>query len=442
MKRISRWGLALLSAALPITAVQSAEAVSSGDSSGTEDLTSYVLNLGAYLGFDLSQQPKAALTTTLLEATTTQLLSTSGLPFFTTMFDAFMGSSPINTLLAQFVPDTGSPLNAFANATFKNYNNPSSQGSLSSLSGIDQALSTGTNQSTYQSDPTNQAILNLLSTPSSSYCMDNRETIWTGGKVDGSPGTYPTCTFLFSTQVMNNVLGPYPDPQSFFSPTSLQPIISQLNANTLLGPLLYTTTPTSQGGAQSTGLPAQNQAQQAADFVRYVTGSALGLSLPTLKEYRSIFEDAMNFGKTVPLNAQVTAQARLSSYLLQLRTITAQTSVGLSNIYGMLSKRIPQQYSDSAPATSQALNEFTMATWRLFNPSGDANTQWLNQVNQATSESVQKEIVTLLAEINYQLYLTRQQQERLLLTNSTILMKIASINPPKLSSKPPPDPSS
>ena len=63
-----------------------------------------------------------------------------------------------------------------------------------------------------------------------------------------------------------------------------------------------------------------------------------------------------------------------------------------------------------------------MATWRLYTPGGNANTNWLTQINQASPATVQKEMVTLLAEINYQMYLTRQQEERLLLTNTMLLL--------------------
>ena len=119
------------------------------------------------------------------------------------------------------------------------------------------------------------------------------------------------------------------------------------------------------------------------------------------------------------------AQGTLTSYFAKLRTYAAQSSVGYSNLYYILSKRMPQTTppgSNSGTPTSQALNEFTMASWRLYTPGGSANTNWLSQINQASPATVQKEMVTLLAEINYQMYLTRQQEERLLLTNTMLLL--------------------
>jgi intracellular multiplication protein IcmX len=80
-----------------------------------------------------------------------------------------------------------------------------------------------------------------------------------------------------------------------------------------------------------------------------------------------------------------------------------------------------------------------MATWRLYNPSSSSTgstTQWVDQINTASSATVQKEIAVLLSEINYQMYLTRQQEERLLLTNSLQLIQsmIASKPAPPSSS--------
>ena len=70
-----------------------------------------------------------------------------------------------------------------------------------------------------------------------------------------------------------------------------------------------------------------------------------------------------------------------------------------------------------------------MATWRLYksvneNPGAPPtpNAEWIAKINQANTTTLQKETVMLLAEINYQLYLSRQQQERLLLTNSALLL--------------------
>ena len=104
----------------------------------------------------------------------------------------------------------------------------------------------------------------------------------------------------------------------------------------------------------------------------------------------------------------------------------------------MLSKRLPQNesVSENPLLTSQALSEFTMATWRLYNPADTdpSKKQWLDKINDASSATLQKEMVTLLAEINYQLYLNRQQEERLLLTNTMLLLQNARASQPTASS--------
>ena len=132
------------------------------------------------------------------------------------------------------------------------------------------------------------------------------------------------------------------------------------------------------------------------------------------------------------------AQATLDAYLTSLRVYAAQSSVGISNLYYMLSKRLPQNesVSENPLLTSQALSEFTMATWRLYNPADTdpSKKQWLDKINDASSATLQKEMVTLLAEINYQLYLNRQQEERLLLTNTMLLLQNARASQPTASS--------
>jgi intracellular multiplication protein IcmX len=132
-----------------------------------------------------------------------------------------------------------------------------------------------------------------------------------------------------------------------------------------------------------------------------------------------------------PFEAQHTRVSTLANYFTSLRIYAAQSSVGMSNLYYILSKRMPQNQTGSN-ATSEALSEFTMATWRLYNPTEkNADNQWRAQINQASSATVQKEIAILLAEINYQLYLNRQQEERLLLTNTILLMQNARASQPK-----------
>jgi intracellular multiplication protein IcmX len=414
-----------------------------GFNNGTDSLSKYLLNLGAYLGYDLSTAPPSS-------TPPSPLISTTAIenPQLTSI-ETFFGSMPVNAIssaLMSFVPSSNpvySTLNTLANATFTTppYKTPAQDGNVSVNKLIDQT--------TFQNDPVSQAILNMLGTPDHSYCMSNDNSSWTGGQSQGLSGTsqnnsFPTCKYLSGLNVKLNILGigdnseansTPPNPTEFFSYKYNQQILGQLNSNTLISPLLYTTTGNTSTGSSTqsaqNGLPVQSQAQQAANFIRYATSGVSPVSLPSQSVYSKAFTAAITSPGTA---TQVQAESNLATYLTSLRVFAAQSSVGFGNLYYILGKRLPQNIivpgspgSDnpsSNPKSSQALSEFTMATWRLFNPAPSAK-PWLAQINNASSATVQKEMVTLLAEINYQLYLNRQQEERLLLTNTMLLLQTA-----------------
>ena len=106
----------------------------------------------------------------------------------------------------------------------------------------------------------------------------------------------------------------------------------------------------------------------------------------------------------------------------------------MQNIYEILARRIPIPDRTGSPPSSQALNEFIMATYRLFTPNQltPGASSWQNKINSASSTTVQKETALLLSEINYQLYLMRQQQERLVLTNSVLLISNLQLQYPQI----------
>jgi hypothetical protein len=204
------------------------------------------------------------------------------------------------------------------------------------------------------------------------------------------------------------------------------PILSKkLDSSVFLSPLIY-----------QSGSDAENdQLKNAQAFVRYVTGSVLPPSGPTAL----LMTKMINTIKTSNDSAVVMRYfTTLGNYVLSTRIFAARQSIGIANIYEILSKRMPIPKSsnglngDSNQKTSQALNEFNMATYRLFVPSnsggtGDqsssmSTTPWQDMINTASSSVIQKETALLLAEINYQLYLMRQQQEKILLTNSLFFM--------------------
>jgi intracellular multiplication protein IcmX len=395
------------------------------DTPNTQNLVQYLKNLGEFLGYEIEKSPKQQgidVNQKLLRMSTTQVLQTY-------LFNTLLGAIPVNTVsqaLSQFVPPNvqgAGAINAFANYSFKTdpYNTPTQQKGTVAVSEL-------VDQKTYQQDPVSQGILNILETPDSSYCMNYDGSTWN-----------QRCTFLYQNKVMTNVIGTLPSTYSFFSYDYVQKFLSQLNSNSLIAPLMYSTenpsnNSTSSGNPnneENQGLKAQSQAQLAANFIRYASGSLAPISLPKLRDYDTIYNRALNTDKSISPIQQMQAQATLAHYLTNIRTYAAQSSVGLSNLYWILSKRMPQnQSTQEARPTSQAMTEFTMATRRLFNPDMSNSQQWINEIEKASSATVQKEVAVLLAEINYQLYLNRQQEERLLLTNSLMLIQNTKNNQP------------
>ncbi|MBI2785072.1 MAG: phosphoesterase [Legionella longbeachae] len=384
-------------------------------STSLEEIAKYLKNLGAYLGYDVEQSPTNEISQTLLPVTQ----SAQSALFYTVLGAISVNSAEIKAF-TQFVPSyiSGADnLNRLENITFaqQNYSTPSkTEVSISNL--IDQKE--------YQPDPISQGVLNILSTPDSSYC----------------PNGLTDCEFLVNTMVPINVIGPIPEPKSFFTYAHIGKFLSQLNSNSLIGPLLYSPAETQENNTSkgvNAGLSAGSQAQQAANFIRYVSGGVTPIKLPKWKDYDNLYTQAIasdNNTLVTPIQKQK-AQATLSKYLADLRTYAAQNSVGLSNLYYIMSKRLPQANPNSTEQEtpmSQALSEFNMATKRLLSPNGSSpgNTEWIKQLQTASPATVEKEIAILLAEINYQMYLDRQLNERLLLTNSIQLLQNLHTNEP------------
>ncbi len=409
------------------------------DTPSPTDLQKYLYNLGLYIGYDLRgtndpkapEPPKSTLLTDPNQDTS-QLKQLAQFAFY-----SVFGAIPVNTFLPYFIPTssaTGSAsiyttLNDWANAVFPSYNQKNTAPvSVSEL--IDQKV--------YQLDPINQSILNILNTPDSTFCMDNAGSAWT-----------KDCAILYQNQVMNNAIGTLPGTDSFFTYDYQQQFLNQLNVNSLIAPVIYSTqsnqtnnSSSNQQGNNGAGLTADSQAQQAANFIRYVTGAMAPMPMIKRTDYDNQFSAAYPYGasgsppgdesSTARTNRE-NARASLDKYIADVRAYAAKNSVAVSNLYYILSKRMPQKNLDDS---SQALNELQMATRRLYDPTKNA-TQWMDLINKSSPATVQKEIAILLSEINYQLYLNRQQEERLLLTNTLLLAgSISSTKPdPSLSNQ-------
>ncbi|MBL7480688.1 type IVB secretion system protein IcmX [Legionella bononiensis] len=394
-------------------------------STNDSDLTKYLKNLGNFLGFDLTTKspptPPENYTAALLNEVDASL-------FQSYVFSTFFGAIPVNAMnqiVQQFVPTSiagADGINKLANTTFKNYAGDSTSDNTSVTASplLDQPTS---NKGSYLPDPVSQAIFNILGTPDFTYCMNNDASAWNKGE----------CQYKYQDKVIYNTAGNIPKVTEYFSYDYNQKFITQLNSNSLIAPLLYSNDQIPSSGTPI-GLSAQNQAQLANNFIRYASGQVSPLSLPKWKDYGDLYKLATdNAGANPPNAQQMQAQATLSSYFNNLRVYAAQSSVGISNLYYIMSKRLPQEQpsvggNSSQVVSSQALSEFNMATWRILNPKAQTGkdgipTQWMQQLDTASSATIQKEIAVLLAEINYQMYLDRQLQERILLTNTIMLMQ-------------------
>lgn len=392
-----------------------------------KNLTEYLLHLGQYLGFDIKSYPgegprPPSVNSNLLEKVQ------EGETFFTQLINSYLGARPIPSG-DLFVPTSGTEesskvgvINNFVNATFKDkYDRPDPK---------EISVSPFINQLPYQKDPVSQAVLDILTTPDNSYCPD---------------ATKCTVTNQVQRKIISNITGislgengvvTVPDEEQYLTYDYNKQFMQQLNSNSLLGPLLFsneqqqTSNPqtsilgSNTGNQNVVGLPAQSDAQQAQNFIRYATNLVVPFNLPNLSVYRDyVLAIRDPTGGEERVKKRYEAAAALSSMLANIRVFAAQTSVGISNLYYILAKRMPQPAKEgSNDKTSEALNEFKMATRRLFNPDKSANTTWLDQLNKASTTTVQKEMASLLAEINYQLYLNRQQEERILLTESLLLI--------------------
>jgi intracellular multiplication protein IcmX len=291
----------------------------------------------------------------------------------------------------------------------------------------------------YQTNPVSQSILNLTTTPDISNCL---QVSCSNPPSKSDPLILKCCaekTPVYRTQIGINVLGNIPTPDTMYSPLPTA-INNEMNANTLIEPKQLdasskTSISSGSGGNSSTtptiGLTANNQAQEAENFIRYATEAVSPPEQANYETYQSYYNTATKIPKNPTadqLKKAANAQTLLSNYLSSWRSFSAQKSIAVSNLYHILSKRMPQQ-GTANNASSEALSEFNMATKRLYDPTPDA-TQWLDKINTASPATVQKEIALLLAEMNYQLYLNRQEQERLLLTNSIILMRLGRLVSP------------
>lgn len=99
-------------------------------------------------------------------------------------------------------------------------------------------------------------------------------------------------------------------------------------------------------------------------------------------------------------------------FLVGLLARAAKQSVGLSNLNQMFARRIRNARTGKSPLE----HEHEMVTRRL-------KEKWHDDMEKATPLTLQREMLYLLAEINYQLYQQRRDNERLLATVSAMQLE-------------------
>ncbi|NBX84308.1 MAG: hypothetical protein EBQ95_01705 [Gammaproteobacteria bacterium] len=447
-------GLLSLSHAEGETPSYSATSAGTSQDDNITTLRKHVDNLGGFFGFLISNTPPNI--QDQASKYNAQLLNLEQMQkgqsaLVSQLFSASVINATFNTFFA------GSPyqaLNSLSNTGF-NQNN-FSRAKIDAPSQTEQPIS-----------PVSQLLLNQLSVTPDDFCFEQQ---------NNNPSLYnwkKDCAYPFTSSLyLANELGLNVDSSSFapsnsrfryndfttfgdsitpniFYPTksgdqntSQNPnlaLLNQVDASLITSPLIYTkdsgSASTQQG--QSQGLIPSTQLQAAQTVARHLSGTTAPV---TLASQASINSTLMKIKSANDVKAQLSTFRTFGVFMMNLKTYSARMSVGLQNIYNMIGKRLPTQSGSDQTSSSQAMNEFTMATYRLYSPpstdgSSTAASNWQTMINNASPMTIQKETVMLLAEINYQLYLMRQQQEQLLLTQSVTLLN--SLQPPTYS-----DPSS
>ena len=402
-----------------------------------ENIQNYLLNLGSYFGFDLTQTPTKADPNYTLELMYYQAMakgSSATNPYFMYPGLSIIGRAAATALNAAYPSFTSSPTDFFING-YASYTGGSDNGAQN-VYGVSQYNTNSTSNISvsplidqkatgYQSDPTTQALQNIFYTPDTSVCE----------ATDDKGNNLGLCPSVISQyKVMENVTGTNQQNMSQYSPLTtifssqsyFNQIIPQLNVTNLLSPLQYSTSSSSdpQTGTPTTNstqtmLTANSQAQQAQNFVRFATGQTTPISTPSATDLQNL---GIQLSNSQDPSGQEQAAQQWSQYVAKLSTYAAQVSVAYNNLNDMMAKRMTTSSGAKNPS-SQAQSEYEMATWRLLDST--KQTAWIKQMQTASPGTIEKEQLSLLAEINYQLYLNRQMQERILLTNSILLLQNA-----------------
>ena len=431
----------------------------SASMSALEKIAEYLLNLGRGLGYDLRSNlsSTSATTDTLLDDGSTQKKLEN---YTVQMYFSFIGS---NLSYPTFLPKDSSSYATVFNALCGTVFGTDSFTPATTSDAIDLQYKSSDNSSNgFYKYPVSQFLYNML------YITSNDACIGTSGSTSSWNTTYAYCEAPVlaraigldidnadlqstKTEAPINTLGQKIAklalssyfPTSNPSDKSIE-LIKQLDSTSFIGPLMYD----SSSSSSSTAIlaPSTSSQQEAAqNFVRYITA---GIKPKVYASYSDLSSSINNIYASTDINTQINYFKPLASFMLDFRIYAARLSIPVQFIYDFLAKRMASSSNTSSSdssntqQSSQALNEYVMASYRLYNPnatdtSTDSSTSsltttaWQDMINTASPPTVQKESALLLAEINYQLYQLRLLQEKALLINSVSL--ISSLPEPSLS---------
>jgi hypothetical protein len=153
------------------------------------------------------------------------------------------------------------------------------------------------------------------------------------------------------------------------------------------------------------GYADQNAAQTAMNYVKFLAQPAFNADIGTLRSYNS---------------------SNFLPYLMAMRSYAAAQSIGISNFYKSFSDRVRltglgkqarMSNDNNAPASVLEVEEFA-AKKRVTDP------EWYKAMETATPATIERETLYVLAEMRLEMYKNRLALERLILTNSAILMQL------------------
>lgn len=262
---------------------------------------------------------------------------------------------------------------------------------------VGMGLDNSSNSSLTQED-----LVSFMSVPfSAKDCADCKITVDKIYERNAQDLTFPYFKVSQSEILSSGTVG-----SGYKNPAAAAP----LNANSLLGPLKY-------GESSVTLYDPENPLGSLFEGNSNLPRKIIGKNALSFIQHLISF-NRFRINPKLPAKSELThegVKAR-NEYLARLYTFASQVSIGISNINQMYASRVPNAGGKSK---LEAENDMVMRHMKA---------DWQDSIKNGNPAMVQKEMVFLLAEMNYQLYQNRLLMERLLLTASA--QQLSQARPP------------